>query len=325
MKKKKESKFLIEKQEIEPGESAIVKIAVGKLPSDTRINIQAHVYRSKKPGPTSLVLAGVHGDEINGIEITRRLIHQNILEKIKGGSVIVIPLLNIYGFVNFNRYVPDGKDVNRSFPGNQTGSLASRIARTLTKKILPLVDYIFDFHTGGDSRFNHPQIRYTKTDKEALELAKVFATPYIIESGIIPKSLRRTARDLKIPMLVYEGGESVRLNGLIIEAGLRGLVRCLTYLGHLEGIVSPNESKSILIKKSSWIRAPFSGIFIWRQSSGTKVKKGEKLGSINDPNGQKSIHVIAKRSGYLISHNNASVINQGDALFHLGYEYEKLS
>ncbi len=324
MKGKHESKFVIEKQEIKPGDTAIVKIAVGKLPSDTRINIQAHVFRSKKPGPTSLILAGVHGDEINGVEIARRVLHQNILDKIKGGSVIVIPLLNIYGFVNFNRYVPDGKDVNRSFPGIQTGSLASRIARTLTKKILPLVDYIFDFHTGGDSRFNHPQIRYSRTDKKALELAKVFSPPYIIQSGIIPKSLRRTAKDMKIPILVFEGGESVRLNGLIIESGIKGLMRCLVHLGHLNNQLPPTSLKPILIKKTSWIRAPLSGIFLWRQSSGTKVKKGEKLGSINDPNGQKSVHVIAKRSGYLISHNNASVVNQGDALFHLGYEFETL-
>ena len=321
-----EKKFIIDKQEIKPGESTIVKLAVGKLPSDTRINIQAHVYRSKRPGPTTLVLAGVHGDEINGIEIVRRLLHDKVLKKnLESGSVIVIPLLNIYGFVNFNRYVPDGKDVNRSFPGNQTGSLASRIARTLTKKILPLVDYIFDFHTGGDSRFNHPQIRITKSDTVASELAMVFAAPYIIESAVIAKSLRKTAKVQDIPMLVFEGGESVRLDGFVIEIGYNGLLRCLAYLGNIDPEAAKKTQRQvILLRKTIWIRAPFSGIFLWIQKSGAKVQKGEKLGTINDPNGQKSINVISNKSGYLLCHNNASVINQGDALFHLGYEAKNL-
>ncbi len=313
--------FVIDNQEFKPGENGIVKLNVGRLPSDTRINIMVHIYRSNKPGPTSLVLAGVHGDEINGIEIARRLLKSNKLKHIKKGSVIVIPLLNIYGFINFNRFVPDGKDVNRSFPGTNIGSLASRIARTLTKNILPLVDYIFDFHTGGDSRYNHPQIRYTKNDQAALDLAKVFAAPYIIQSGSIPKSLRKTAKDMKIPMLVFEGGESIRLNGGIIDMGLKGLLRSLIQVGHLK--VDPNLKPAvapILICKTTWIRASFAGIFLWTQSSGAKVYKGERLGTINDPNGQKSISIITKKDGYIIGHNNASVVNQGDALFHIGYD-----
>ena len=317
--------FVIDKQEIKPGEKCVVKLNVGRLPSDTRINIMAHVYRSKKPGPTSLILAGVHGDEINGIEIVRRILKTKKLRRIRRGSVIVIPLLNIYGFINYNRYVPDGKDVNRSFPGTQIGSLASRIARTLTKNILPLTDYIFDFHTGGDFRYNYPQVRYSRTDNTALELSKIFSPPFIIQSGMIPKSLRKVAKDLKIPMVVFEGGESVRLNGGAIHAGYQGLLRCLAYLGHIKSDdTNPPNNKPILITKTTWIRASFSGIFLWTQSSGTKVYKGEKLGSINDPNGLKSISVTAKQEGYIIGHNNASVVNQGDALFHIGYEYDDL-
>ncbi len=316
--------FIIDKQEIRPGEKSIVKLNVGRLPSDTRINIMAHIFRAKKPGPTSLILAGVHGDEINGIEIVRRILESRKLRSIKKGTVIVIPLLNIYGFLNYNRYVPDGKDVNRSFPGTQIGSLASRIARTLTKYILPLTDYIFDFHTGGDFRYNHPQIRYSRTDSKALALAKVFSPPYIIQSGMIPKSLRKVAKDLKIPMIVYEGGESVRLNGMAIDAGYQGMMKCLAHLGHIkETEIYSSNVKPLLIRKTTWIRASFSGIFLWTQSSGTKVYKGEKLGSINDPNGLKSISVTAKKEGYIIGHNNASVVNQGDALFHIGYEYDE--
>ncbi len=315
----------IEKQVFGLGSSGVVKLKVGELPSGTKINIQAHVFRGKKEGPTSLVLAGVHGDEINGVEIARRLLKSKKLNKLMEGSVIVIPLLNIYGFINYNRYVPDGKDVNRSFPGTQSGSLASRIARALSKNIMPHVDYIFDFHTGGDSRYNFPQVRVSRHDTEALELAKIFNPPLIIKSGLIPKSLRRTAKDMKIPILVYEGGESVRLNSKAIEMGYKGLLNCLHHLGHISkhNIFTP-DSKTYLIKKTSWIRASYAGIFLWSQGSGTKVMKGEKLGSINDPNGLKSISVITKKDGILIGHNNASVVNQGDALFHLGYEFEEL-
>ena len=316
-----QKEMIIEKQVISPGDNEIVKINVGRLPSGTRITLQAHVFRSMKPGPTALILAGVHGDEINGVEIVRRFLGQTNFSKIKCGSIIVIPLLNIFGFINFNRYVPDGKDVNRSFPGTLNGSLASRIARTLTKYVLPNVNYIFDFHTGGDSRFNYPQIRYSRTDRKAAELAKVFNPYFIIQSGLIAKSLRRTAKDMKIPTLVFEGGESIRLNGNAIETGLRGLNNCLAHLGIFpKSKRKTTKRKPIIIKRTSWLRASSSGIFIWIKCSGMHVEKGEVLGTINDPYGQKSVSILARSAGYIIGHNNASVVNQGDALFHIGFE-----
>ena len=318
-----EGDIKIDKTIFKPGDSGVVKLNVGRLPSDTRITVRAHIFRAIEKGPVALVLAGVHGDEINGIEIVRKMLMDQELNDLKSGTLIIIPLLNIYGFINFNRYVPDGKDVNRSFPGTLTGSLASRIARTLTKYILPHVDYIFDFHTGGDSRFNYPQIRHSRKDTEASALASIFNPPFIIESGIIQKSLRKIAKDHKIPVLIYEGGESVRLNGFAIEQGLNGLLNCLEHLNILkERTEGRKKIKSIIVRKTSWVRASYSGIFIWTKASGTKVEKGEKLGSINDPNGQKSIAVLATRAGYIIGHNNASVVNQGDALFHIGYESE---
>jgi len=312
--------LIIDNQVFKPGQSGIVKINVGILPSNTRISVQAHIFRAKKPGVTTLLLAGIHGDEINSIEIIRRLLKAKRLEKLKTGTVIVIPLLNIYGFINFNRYVPDGKDVNRSFPGTLNGSLASRIARTLTKYIFPHVDYILDFHTGGDMRYNHPQIRYTKSDQEARKLAEIFNPPFIIESGLIPKSLRKTAKVQNIPTIVYEGGESIRLNDEIIKSGIGGLMNTLKHLDHIS--LSKTYRKNytpIIIRKTSWIRASYSGIFIWEKKSGAKVRKGEQLGTINDPYGNKSKSVIAKKTGYIIGHNNASVVNQGDALFHIGF------
>ncbi|MEE9440179.1 MAG: succinylglutamate desuccinylase/aspartoacylase family protein [Saprospiraceae bacterium] len=315
-----EQPIIIENQSVFPGENSLVRINVGRLPSDTKIDIVAHIFRSKNPGPCVLLLGGVHGDEINGIEIVRRTIEADLFNNLDRGSVIVIPLLNVFGFINFSREVPDGKDVNRSFPGTRRGSLASRVANTLTKKILPFVDFAMDFHTGGASRFNYPQIRYSKVDKAAEELALIFGTKFIIQKAVIPKSFRKTARIHKVPTLIFEGGESVRLDGHAITVGVNGLKRVFAHLDMIHHSSENNGTKSIIIKKTSWLRAPYSGIFIWSKKSGNYIQKGEPLGVLKDAYGNKSITVSATKNGYIIGHSNASVVNQGDALFNIGYE-----
>ena len=305
--------------EVAPGEHKIVKLAVGRLPSGNTIRIQAHVYRSEKPGPCLLVLAGVHGDEINGVEIVRRAITQDYFSPLNMGTVIAIPILNIYGFINFSRDVPDGKDVNRSFPGNSKGSLASRVARTLTKKVLPLCDYVLDFHTGGKSLYNYPQVRYTKSHEESVWLAKLFSAPLLVAKPTIQKSLRKVATDQGKPTLVFEGGESLRYDGFAIQKGLEGLKRVLAGL-ELSHKTADSTPSVAIIEKTIWLRAPRAGMFLWYKCSGNKVHKGEVLGQINDPYGEGNIKVVANRDGLIIGHNNAAVVSQGDALFQLGYE-----
>ena len=324
--KKKESKtddeaIVIGKSKIRLGEVKMVDLNVGTLPSGTKINIKANVFRASEPGPCVLLLGGVHGDEINGVEIVRKSLEENVFENLLKGTVIAIPLLNIYGFINFSREVPDGKDVNRSFPGTSNGSLASRVARALTKEILPQIDFGMDFHTGGASRFNFPQIRYSKTDKLAKELGKAFSPPFLIQKPLITKSLRKAAKDMGIPIIVYEGGESVRLDGFSISKGFEGMKRVLKSQGMLESAQDANH-KQIEVSKTGWIRAPKSGLFTWTRKSGVFINRGEALGHIKDPYGTKTVKVIARKEGYIIGHNNASVVNQGDALFHIAYEYE---
>lgn len=303
------------------GKNGVLKINVGSLTSGNTMYLQGYVYRSIHPGPTTLLLAGVHGDEINGIEIIRRILDKKVLDDILTGNVIVIPIVNVYGFINSSRYVPDGKDVNRSFPGALEGSLASRIARTLTKYILPKVDYIIDLHTGSDQRYNYSQIRYTKGDIESKKLAEIFNAPYSIAIKNIPKSLRKSASSLGIPSLIFEGGESYRIDLNIVSMGLSGIFRCLHHLKHINNdyVVDPDYS-NIIIHKTNWIRATYSGLFISNKTSGDYIEKGNVLGSINDPYGQKSKRIIAKSSGHIIGHNNASVVNYGDALYHIGVE-----
>ena len=309
--------IIIDGQSILPGDHSCIKLNVGKLPSDTHIDIAVNVYRSREPGPVILLMGGVHGDEINGIEIVRRMMESKSIHNLQRGTVITIPLLNVYGFINFSREVPDGKDVNRSFPGSMIGSLASRVARTLTKKILPYIDIALDFHTGGASRYNYPQTRVTKDAATPLALAKIFNAPFTIEKPLIEKSFRKITKSLNIPTIVFEGGESERLDGYSIDRGIQGIHNILASFEMLPVKVD-TANTSIAIAKTFWIRAGQSGIFIWSKKSGHHVRKGEPLGMINSPYGARSYTVMSDREGYIIGHNNASVVNQGDALFHIG-------
>lgn len=317
--------IIIDDQMIPPGQQGVVRINAGKLPSDNRINVFAHVFNSGKPGPVLLIMGGVHGDEINGIEIVRQSIESRFYDNLQGGGAVVIPLLNIYGFINFSRHVPDGKDVNRSFPGHLNGSLASRIARIVTLKILPVVDFALDFHTGGGERYNFPQVRFHPQDHRASRLADVFGAPIKLETSLIPSSFRKSASDHGVPAIVYEGGESVRLDKHAIETGLAGIQNVMSFLQIISEKAEPEPENSIHVEKSSWLRSPVAGMFFWLKKSGDFIQKNELLGVINDPYGIKSTKILAKSEGIIIGHNNASVVNQGDPLFHIGTRYKKSS
>lgn len=304
--------------EISPGESSAVNFNVGNLPTGTRVNIQMEVFRGKQPGPHVLVIGGVHGDEINGVEIVRRTLAGRFFHDLNAGTVIVVPLLNVYGFINFSREVPDGKDVNRSFPGSMSGSLASRVARIVTKNIIPQVDIIIDCHAGGQGRYNYPQVRVTKGDQEAITLARAFNAPFIIQKGILRGSLRKVTKQNNKPCLVYEGGEALRLDGYPIAKGVEGIKRTLAALGMLtHAETAPKDP--VEIHHTSWVRASKAGLFIWSQCSGARVRKGEVLGAIYDPYGSNQTEVHASVDGYILGHTNTPLVNKGDALFHLGY------
>lgn len=302
---------------ISPGTNALVNLNIARLPAGTVIDTRVHVYRSATPGPVMLVMGGLHGDEINGVEILRRSIEYAMFTQLQQGSVIAIPLLNVYGFINFSRDAVEGKDVNRSFPGSHKGSLASRVAQTLTKEILPLVDFGIDFHTGGSTRYNFPQIRYSAGDDQAKTLAQQFAAPFLMQKSSPEKSLRHTAREMGVPMLVYEGGESLRYDGFSIEHGLEGIQRILFAQG-MSATEKPANRTPKWFTTFKWVRAEKAGLFTWTQESGAKVVKGETLGVIHNLYGEPMIKVKASMDGYIVGHNNAPVVNAGDALFHIG-------
>ena len=318
------TELIIDNEIITHGKLHTIRINAGKLPSDNRINVFAHILHTGVPGPSILVLGGVHGNEINGIEIVRRSIEEGIYSGITNGTVIIIPLLNVYGFINFSRDVTDGKDVNRSFPGHINGSLASRVARIITKKILPYVDVALDFHTGGEARYNYPQIRYNRNDVIAEQIAARSGLKYLVEQPLIPHSFRKAAHDMKVPAVVYEGGESLRLDKYAIQGGLRFIKNTLNAMKMTAAEKTLFAEEQWVIHKDNWVRAVSPGIFIRLKKSGEIVSKGDKLGEIKDPYGTKSIDVISGYTGHVIGHNNASVVSLGDALFHVGYEYSKV-
>lgn len=308
-------------EEYYPGQSGVVELVAGQLPSGSAVSIKAHVFRSLKPGPTVLLLAGVHGDEINGVEILRRTLRQKTFTKLTAGTVVVVPLLNVYGFDNFSRDVPDGKDVNRSFPGTATGSLASRIAHGLSRSLLANCDLAVDFHTGGRGLFNYPQIRYSPDDELALAAALDFSPPVLLSSRAPQKSLRRSAlKVLNLPVLTFEGGENHRYDGLSIAEGVAGIRRLLAARRMLRAVPTSESRQPVRVEASSWVRASRAGLFQWSKRSGYPVRKGEPIGTIFDPHGiRPNKRILSPRSGFVIGHNNTAVVSQGDALFHIGY------
>jgi len=308
--------MVINKTKILPGEEKQIFAQIAKLPTRTPIDIPIIVSRSHEDGPTLLLMAGMHGDEINGVEIVRRMIvnkyHRPLI-----GSVICIPILNIHGFINFSRQVPDGKDVNRSFPGTRYGSLASQIAYHLRKDILPQIDCGLDFHTGGSRINNYPQVRAMLDNPLNLELTKAFAPRFIIHAKFRDKSLRKEADKLNKSILVYEGGESLRLRKNAIDQGVNGALRVMKHLGMRKDAPAPDD-ESIMIRSSTWVRARGAGIYHSFVRSGEEVKEGARIGLITGPFGEFELPVKSSVNGHIIAVNNNPVVNRGDALMHIG-------
>ena len=301
---------------IRPGEHVLTRLVISRLPSGTVIDVPVHIIRAQEPGPVLLLMAGMHGDEVNGIETIRRLIRHDLLQPTRG-TIIAIPILNIYGFLNFSREVPDGKDVNRSFPGHPRGSLASRVAHRFMREIMPLVDYGIDFHTGGAARANVPQVRCVLgADPRTDALAAAFAAPFTLHARLRTGSLRATAHALGKPIIVYETGESLRFDEAGIEEAIAGTLRVLHHLGM--GPAGPAPARpNIVCRRHRWLRARYAGLFRAHVALGDFVEEGQIFGSIADPYGEQAVSLEATASGYVVGLNYMPVINQGDALLHL--------
>jgi predicted deacylase len=313
-------------ESILPGESKTIEVEIAKLHTMTKLKIPVIIERSKIDGPTVLFSACLHGDEINGTEIVRQIIRKQI-NKPNRGTIICIPIINIFGFLNQTREFPDKRDLNRVFPGSKTGSLASRFAHFLVTEIIPKIDYAVDFHAGGASRFNAPQIRIAPNNLELKELASVFNSPFTLYSKNISGSFRNACTKLDVKMLLFEGGKSLDLNDMITEDGYQGAKRFLDHLDmlNLKKEAKKVSKKNIFIEKSSWVRANYSGMFHSMVTISAFVKKGDVMAIISDPFGKVEHKLKAPSDGYIINVNDAPIVYQGDAVFHISTRLESQS
>lgn len=301
---------------IKPGSSAQINLNLYQLPTKTVIEIPVYVFRSVHRGPTLLLLAGMHGDEINGIEIVRRLISRQDVRKPLCGSVVAIPVINIISFLYGSRDLPDGRDLNRCFPGSKTGSLGSRIAYDLMKEVISQIDFGIDFHTGGAKINNMPQLRCVFSQEQNIQIATQFQPPFILNAPFREQTLRKEAAKRGKSILVFEGGESSRFDYVSINEGINGCLRLMNSLNMIS--VDAPFNNTIQLTGATWIRAKASGLFHTFKANGTAVEKGEQIGTISDPYGEQEEKIISSHTGYIIGINNQPVVNEGDALMHIG-------
>ena len=306
-------------QKIELGQSVQLKMDFARLNTRSKIEVPIIVERGKKEGPCILLIGGLHGDETNGVEIVRQIVAKG-LNKPEAGTVICIPLLNVFGFINQTRAFPDGRDLNRVFPGSNTGSLASRFAYHLMKEVIPHIDFCIDYHTGGAQRFNYSQIRIDEGCEETFKLAKIFASPYIVYSKSPERTFRKSITKLGKKVLLFEGGKSLNLDKNVTKSGIQGAINVMHHIGVRNFSSQISHEKSVVITSSKWIRAKHSGMFRSSVSAGQKVERGIKLGSISDPFGDFESSFKNSQEGYILNSNHSPVVNQGDALFHIGFE-----
>ncbi len=299
------------------GERKALELNVAQLYTHTPLSIAVEVIHGQYQGPRLLINAAIHGDELNGVEIVRQVLALLDAKKLRG-TVIVVPIVNVFGFIHKSRYLPDRRDLNRCFPGSEKGALASRIAHTYFTEVVQSCDYIIDLHTGAIHRTNLPQIRANLTNPETQRIAKAFATPVIIDSALRNGSIRSEAEKHNIPVLTYEGGEALRFDPLSISAGVLGVRRVLKaldmYRGSRKQLPDP-----VIATSTSWVRAITNGIVRTVVNLGDMVEKGELLAYISDPLGREETPLLAPNAGIVIGQLTLPLVNEGDALFHLAY------
>lgn len=301
-----------------------VQIPVGRLPTETWLSVPVEVVRGAQPGPSVWLTAAIHGDEINGVDVIRRVLGKLDCDALRG-TVLAVPIVNVFGFNARSRYLPDRRDLNRSFPGSPSGSLASQLARLLMTEIVAHADVGLDLHTGSDHRFNLPQIRANLEDAETLRLAEAFHAPITMHSAVRDGSLRGAATALGKPVLLYEAGEPQRFNGECIKIGVRGVMNVLRALDMLPPRTAEAQAKrpdtaepSIHVPSSAWVRAKRSGIFRPIADLGARVAEGDRLGGIADAFGRNRSSLRAPFDGVVIARANNPLVHRGDGVVHLG-------
>jgi predicted deacylase len=309
--------FEVGGREIPPGRRTNVELEVARLPTGTWVSLPVAVLRGPFAGPRIFISAAVHGDELNGVEIVRRLLPRIPVEQLRG-IVIAVPIVNIFGFLHQDRYLPDRRDLNRSFPGSPRGSLAARLAHLFTTEIVSRCDVGIDLHTGSNHRTNLPQIRIDAEDPELRRLAEAFRAPLTLHSRYREGSLRKLANTLGCPVLLYEAGETLRFHRPSIRLGVRGILRVLHTLGMLkEAPASDGDPPTRFVEETHWTRASRGGILLLEVECGESVSGGQVIARITDTFSTAERVIRAPFAGTVVGLTTNPVVNRGDAVAHL--------
>lgn len=304
---------------VAPGQRQTIDIPAALLYTHAPVSLPVHVIHGRRPGPTLLVDAAIHGDEINGVEIIRRLLQLPVLERLRG-TLLAVPIVNVFGFTDRSRYLPDRRDLNRAFPGTERGSLAARLAYLFRTRIVDHASHVIDLHTAAIHRDNLPQIRANLDEPDCDAMAQAFGTPVIVNTPLIEGSLRHMCSESQKPVITYEAGEALRFNEQAIKAGLRGVVRVIRHLGmapRMSRAKREARRKSYVANNNSWVRGEQDGLFRAIVPLGAHVTEGQTLGFIADPFGESEITVTAPAAGIVIGRSNLPLVHEGEALFNL--------
>lgn len=309
--------FQLGTEMVAAGTRQTIELPVSILSDHTPVSMSVHVVHGRRPGPTLFVSAAVHGDEVIGVEIVRRLLRLTALDHLRG-TLLAIPIVNAFGFMNHSRYLPDRRDLNRSFPGGPSGSLASRLANIFMQEIVTRSDIGIDLHSAAVNRTNLPQIRVSPSKPETLALAEAFGAPLIMVSKVRPGSLRQSAQEKGVDILLFEGGEGLRFDEFAARVGVTGILRVMRSLGMVSstGIAKP-KARPIRSTSSSWLRAPVGGLLRTFKAPGEEVSPGDVLGVISDPFGEIDTEILSEDGGLIIGRTNLPIVNEGDGLFHI--------
>ncbi len=306
---------------VKPGERRMIPLPIGSLYTSNEMRLPVHVINGRHDGPRLFITAAIHGDELNGVEILRRLLAIRQFRTLRG-CLVCIPFVNPYGMIQHSRYLPDGRDLNRSFPGSETGSMAARLGHVLLTEVVSQCQYGIDLHTGAMHRSNLPQIRADLDDEETSNLAMAFGVPVLINANLRDGSMRAEAAHAGVKLLLYEAGEALRFDELSIRAGIKGIVNVMQALNMIRPPKRESASKfePFIARSSSWVRATASGLFRPRKKLGDRVVSGGELGAIFDPSSlfdQVRVPVPSRYTGIIIGRTNIPLVNEGDALFHV--------
>ncbi|KAA9010372.1 succinylglutamate desuccinylase/aspartoacylase family protein [Histidinibacterium aquaticum] len=309
--------FEIGETTVAPGERRVVDLPVSVLSDHTPVTLSVEVIHGARPGPKVFVSAAVHGDEVIGVEIARRLSRSPLLRSLRG-TLLVVPIVNSFGFLNRSRYLPDRRDLNRSFPGSAGGSLAARLANLFLTEVVLRCDLGIDLHSAAIHRTNLPQIRVTPGDPQLATLARVFGAPVVLTSPVRAGSLRAEAQERGVEMLLYEAGEGLRFDELAVRTGVAGILRVLHHKGMLpaKGISRPRQVP-LAATETQWLRAPRGGLLRTFKGDGEAVEKGTLMAAVSDPFGEREEEITAPFDGLVIGRAVLPVVNEGDAIFHL--------